>query len=96
MSRKKRQSHPRSPDIEFTASLQADELRFDEPPETDVRFSGEPGHESESGSDRTHLPEKVDPGVTYRDVRIDYRLANRLKEPAYRPGERGRPPQRSE
>jgi hypothetical protein len=93
MSSKKRRSRPHSPDIEFTASLQADELRFHEPPETEVRFSGEPGHESESGSDRTHLPEKVEPGVTYRDVRIDYRLANRLNEPAHQPRDRGRPSQ---
>lgn len=54
------------------------ELRFHEVPETEVRFSGEPDHESESGSRRTNLPEKVDPGVTYRDVRVDYRLSSRL------------------
>ena len=46
--------------------------------ETEVRFSGEPGHESASGSDRTNLPETVEPGVTYRNVRIDYRAASRL------------------
>lgn len=58
--------------------MKADELRFDEVPDTDVRFFGEPDHESASGSDRTNLPEKVEPGVTYRDVRVDYRLASRL------------------
>jgi hypothetical protein len=68
-------------DIELVASVQADELRFDEPPETEVRFFGEPGHESASGSDRTNLPETVEPGVTYRNVRIDYRLASRLAAP---------------
>ena len=60
------------------ASVQADKLRFDERPETEVRFFGEPGHESASGSDRTNLPERVEPDVTYRDVRVDYRLASRL------------------
>ena len=59
-------------------SVQANQLRFDEQPETEVRFFGEPGHESASGSDRTNLPERVEPGVTYRDVRVDYRLASRL------------------
>jgi hypothetical protein len=75
---RKRPSRPHSADIELLASVQANQLRFDEQPETEVRFFGEPGHESASGSDRTNLPERVEPGVTYRDVRVDYRLASRL------------------
>jgi hypothetical protein len=78
MSRK-RPKRPRRPDVEFTASVNADELRFREVPDTDVQFFGEPGHESASGSDRENLPEKVDPDVTYRDVRVDYRLATRVR-----------------
>ena len=77
MSRK-RPSHPRSADIELLASVQANQLRFGSRPQIEVRFFGEPGHESASGSDRTNLPERVEPGVTYRDVRVDYRLASRL------------------
>ena len=78
MMSRKRPSRPRSADIELLASVQANQLRFDERPQTEVRFFGEPGHESASGSDRTNLPERVEPGVTYRDVRVDYRLASRL------------------
>ena len=74
----KRRSRPHLADIEFLPSVQANQLRFDEQPETEVRFFGEPGHESASGSDRTNLPERVEPGVTYRDVGVDYRLASRL------------------
>jgi hypothetical protein len=82
MTSHNRPSRPHSADIEFTALLRANELRFDESPQTEVRFSGQPDHESAAGSDRTNLPEKVDPGVTYRNVRIDYRLASRLIGPA--------------
>jgi hypothetical protein len=78
MMSRKRPSRPHPADIELLATVRADELRFDQAPETEVRFFGEPGHESASGSDRTNLPEKVEPGVTYRDVRVDYRLASRL------------------
>jgi hypothetical protein len=78
MMSRRRPSRPHSADIELLASVQADKLRFDEPPETEVRFFGEPGHESASGSDRTNLPERVEPGGTYRDVRVDYRAASRL------------------
>lgn len=81
---------PKRADIELTASIRADELRFKEVPETDVSFTGDPGHRSTSGAERENLPEKVDPGVTYRDVRVDYRLATRL---ARRRG-RGEPPAR--
>jgi hypothetical protein len=81
MMSRKRPSRPHSADIELLATVQADELRFDQAPETEVRFFGEPGHESASGSDRTNLPEKVEPGVTYRDLRVDYRLASRLAGP---------------
>jgi hypothetical protein len=91
-SSRKRPSRPRSADIELLASLEADELRFGQPPKTEVRFFGEPGHESASGSDRTNLPDKVEPGVMYRDVRVDYRLASRLAGPGRQPREQGRRP----
>jgi hypothetical protein len=91
MSSDKRPRRPHSADIEFLASLTADELRFDEAPETEVLFFGRPGHESAAGSDRTNLPESVDPGVTYRSVRVDYRLASRLTESVQPASEQGRP-----
>jgi hypothetical protein len=78
MMSRKRPSRPHSADIELLATVQADKLRFDERPQTEIRFFGEPGHESASGSDRTNLPDRVEPGITYRDVRVDYRLASRL------------------
>lgn len=92
ISSDKRPSRPHSADIEFLASLTADELRFDESPETEARFFGQPGHESAAGSDRTNLPEKVDPDVTYRNVRVDYRFASRLTGPAQPASEQERPP----
>jgi hypothetical protein len=82
----------RGADIELVALVQANELRFDEPPKTEVRFFGEPGHESASGSDRTNLPDNVEPGVTYRNVRVDYRLASRLAEPESTAREQAPPP----
>ncbi len=78
---KKRPSRPHSADIELLATVQADKLRFEQAPETEIRFFGEPGHESASGSDRKNLPERIAPGVTYRDVGVDYRLASRLAGP---------------
>lgn len=69
----------RTPDIELTTSVEADQLRFDAEPETDVRFHGSRGRETFSGADRTNLPEPVEPGTDYHDVRVDYRLATALR-----------------
>jgi hypothetical protein len=90
MTSRKRPSRPRAADIELVASVEANELRFDHPPQTEVRFFGEPQHESASGSDRTNLPEQVDPDVTYRNVRIEYLLATRLAEPTNGAGKQAR------
>ena len=87
-----RPNRPESADITFTAEVSAEQLRFDEVPETSVTFTGAPQHESASGSDRANLPERVKAAVTYRDVQVDYRLASRLflpPEAGSRAGARG-------
>jgi hypothetical protein len=69
-------------DITVTARLRARRLRFGEVPQTSTEFTGTPGHESASGSDRVNLPERVAKDITYRHVRVDYRLAAALRFPA--------------
>ncbi|QKW38329.1 hypothetical protein HUT06_33555 [Actinomadura sp. NAK00032] len=71
----------RTADILFTASIKADELRFEVAPENSVEFSGDASAESSSGSARTNLPDEVREHVTYRDVRIDYAIAAELASP---------------
>lgn len=76
---------PRRPDnaeITITARVKARQLRFGEVPQTSTEFRGMPGHESAAGSDRVHLPQHVERDVTYRHVRVDYRLASALRYPA--------------
>ena len=75
---KGRPDKPENPDIEFTADVKAKWLRFEEVPETEVRFTGEPGHESASGTDRENLPDEVEPYVTYRDPKVRLRIASAL------------------
>ena len=69
----KRPQKPENPDIEFTATVKAEELRFDEVPETDVHPPAQ--------TERKNLPEKVrqeHAGITFRDVSIKVRIANEL------------------
>ncbi|MFG2090405.1 MULTISPECIES: hypothetical protein [unclassified Spirillospora] len=68
----------RTADILFTATVKADELRFEVAPESSVKFTGDAADESASGSDRTNLPDEVRENVTYRDVHIDYAIAAKL------------------
>ena len=73
-----RPDKPVKPDIELTADVKARELRFEEVPETEVRFPGHPERESASGTDRENLPDEVEPGVTYRNPRVRLRIATAL------------------
>lgn len=66
------------PDIEFTANVRAREMRFDEIPETEVRFWGRPARASVSGTERKNLPEEVRRGVTYRNFSVRLRIATEL------------------
>ncbi|MDQ3588317.1 MAG: hypothetical protein M3350_04070 [Actinomycetota bacterium] len=79
MAERRRPEKPESPDIELSARIDAKEMRFSEVPDTEVEFFGDPDHESAHGSDRTNLPDKVRKGETYRDVRVDYRLASKIR-----------------
>jgi hypothetical protein len=72
-------------DVEIGASVKAKRLRFREQPKTKVELHGEVREpegggelQTASGSERRNLPEEVEPGVTYRDVRVRWRAAARL------------------
>jgi hypothetical protein len=70
---KKRSHKPDNPDIEFTAAVKAEELRFDEVPETEVHPPAQ--------TERENLPEEVrqeHAGITFRDVSVKVRIANEL------------------
>ncbi|MDL4774956.1 MULTISPECIES: hypothetical protein [Thermomonosporaceae] len=77
----------RSAEILFEATIKADELRFDETPENAVEFTGDADGESSSGSVREGLPDNVRKDVTYRDVRIDYAIAAKLRPGPDGPGD---------
>jgi hypothetical protein len=71
----------REPDVEISAAFRAKELRFEEKPEVQVRSWSDSAASAESVSDRENLPDELQPGVTYRDVAVRWRLAARLEDP---------------
>jgi hypothetical protein len=66
------------PDVEIGAVVKAKSLRFERVPDVEVGFTGDQPREQVSGSERENLPDEVEPGVTYRDVRVRWRAAARI------------------
>ena len=71
----------REPDVEISAAFRAKELRFEEKPDVEVRAWSDSPAAAESVSERENLPDELEPGVTYRDLAVRWRLAARLEDP---------------
>jgi hypothetical protein len=72
----------RRPDVEMSAVVKAKRLRFARTTDVDVEFSGDSDGEQSSGSEGENLPDDVEPGVTYRDVRVWWRAATSVRSGA--------------
>jgi hypothetical protein len=66
------------PDVEIEASASAEELRALARPRTQLSVKGGGDVRQDDSSRRENLPRRLEPGTTYRDVRVYRRLAGRL------------------
>jgi hypothetical protein len=70
------------PDIEWFTSVKAEEVTFGKlSDERKVSYDGEPDHETEVDVERENIPEDPEVGVTYRDVKVDWTVAQRIVHP---------------
>lgn len=60
----------RRPDVLIVATVTAAELRFESEPQARLRVNGCELPDAAYVTERTNLPDPVQPGVTYRDVRV--------------------------
>jgi hypothetical protein len=69
----------REPDVAITATVRARELRFEKVPKVTVTF---PGQQNANvwKTDRTNLPDQVQPYVTYRDIGIRLTITSTLPD----------------
>lgn len=67
-------------DVLILVNVTAKELRFDAVPNTTVEFPGKPRRTTIWLTQRQNLPEKVEPGVTYRDIGIQLRISSRFAD----------------
>jgi hypothetical protein len=73
----------RRPDLDFFTSVKAKEVKFGRVPERrKVTYYGEPGHDTDARVERENIPEEPEEGVTYRDVKVDWSVAQRIVHPA--------------
>jgi hypothetical protein len=71
----------REPDVEIAAAVRADEMRFECKPDVHVAAYADSPARAESISERENLPDELEPGVSYRNFAVRWRLAARLNDP---------------
>ena len=69
------------PDVEMSAAVRAKELRFECKPKVQTSAYSDSPAAADSVSERENLSDEIEPGVTYRDFAIRWRLAVRLEDP---------------
>jgi hypothetical protein len=69
-----------SADIAIIANITAAELRFDVVGDPSVEFPGQPKSQTIWHTDRYNLPDKIEPGVTYRNIGIRLKITSRLAD----------------
>lgn len=72
---------PKRPDLDFFTSVKAKELTFGRVPEKKVRYYGEPDHDTQVEVERENIPEDPEEGVTYKDVKVNWSVAQRIVHP---------------
>src|SRR5205085_3541608 len=66
-------------DIFFLVKLTAKELKMDVVPNSTVTFPGTKPRTTAWLTQRSNLPDKLEPGVTYRDIGITLRISSRFE-----------------
>ncbi|MGN6587835.1 MAG: hypothetical protein ACTHKT_10270 [Solirubrobacterales bacterium] len=70
------------PDLDFFTSVKAKEVTFGKlSDDRKVTYYGEPDHETDTEVERENIPEEPEEGVTYRDVKVNWSVAQRIVHP---------------
>lgn len=80
------------PDIEFSATVRMESIRFDSAPGAGLRLGGAPRVETRHDVERDRLPAPVQAGRTYRDATVRTTFSATLLDPALAAGAGGAAP----
>jgi hypothetical protein len=67
-------------DVAIIANVTARELKFEAVPNPTVEFLGKDKTQTIWHADRYNLPDKIEPGVTYRNIGIRLKITSRLAD----------------
>ena len=67
-------------DIAIIANITAEELRVDAVPNVSVEFLDKSKNQTIWQAERFNLPDKLEPGVTYRNIGIRLKITSRLAD----------------
>src|SRR5688572_5290501 len=67
-------------DIAIIANITAEELRFEAVPNVSVEFLDKAKNQTIWQAERFNLPDKLEPGVTYRNIGIRLKITSRLAD----------------
>lgn len=68
-------------DLSLTATVHFDTIRFDTTGTPSVEFRGNLFDRTDWSAERINLPERIEPGVTYRNAGIRFRILATFKAP---------------
>jgi hypothetical protein len=70
------------PDLEWSTSVKAKEVTFGKlSDERKLTYYGEPDHETEATVERENISKDPEVGVTYRNVKVDWKVLQRIVHP---------------
>jgi hypothetical protein len=87
--RRKHPDHISDPIIDIQVSAKANVVRFEETPDARVEFLDEavdrtttdqPEVEAGSADERVNIPEEIEPGIVYHDVRVRWHAAAKIAD----------------
>ena len=70
------------PDLDLFTSVKAKEVTFGKlSGKRKVTYYGEPDHETDAKVERENIPEDPEVGITYRNVKVDWTVLQRIVHP---------------
>lgn len=73
---------PATADLVIQGRVTADRVKFEADPDSDIRFFGTPNRRTGWRTERQNIPKDVKPGVTYKNIKVNFKILSVFDDPA--------------